>query len=339
MLRLVVVFFSLLALGCGGATASTTTAASAVNIADSEWARAEVPEGGISIEMPGRAVRRVSTRDDGQTFEYVVAREPLAFIAAIEHFEAVVLPESEPASLDAVAALFASRAIDAQRQCTNGAIANVTVGGHAGRMLVSTDCASFSGGSMATAAFIHGASLISLVIVGAGVPGESTRALMQRMIESIEFGEPRSWFMPVNTPMTFVNVPGLTLMMPEGATSDVVEMEGHITARYTAEPIRGSALVVVATTPATLAVGQYCSALESVASLELPTRQDHLQETIPFCQVRARRVANPAVLEIHDVMIVGGAVLELTWVGPYLPSFVAGGEAQLEAIRASIQAP
>jgi hypothetical protein len=71
----------------------------------------------------------------------------------------------------------------------------------------------------------------------------------------------------------------------------------------------------------------------------LATRQDHLQETIPFCQVRARRVANPAVLEIHDVMIVGGAVLELTWVGPYLPSFVAGGEAQLEAIRASIQAP
>ena len=43
--------------------------------------------------------------------------------------------------------------------------------------------------------------------------------------------------------------------------------------------------------------------------------------------------------EIHDIYVTPAAVVQLSWAGPNEPSFLAGGDTQLAAMRASMQLP
>jgi hypothetical protein len=55
--------------------------------------------------------------------------------------------------------------------------------------------------------------------------------------------------------------------------------------------------------------------------------------------VRGRHARRPELYEIHRVSVVSGTVVELAWAGPNVPAFIAGGDAQLAEIAASVQLP
>lgn len=328
---------------CGGAasaTAPTTPDAElTLNIPAEEWARIEVPEGGLSLEAPGQAARRVVTRDESQTFEYLVTREPIAVVVAVERLDAIVVGDAERTGLDAVAALYGRRSAETARACTPSTPETITVAGHEGRLVPAVDCRRFSNGSLVSVAFMHGPLLLSVLVLGTGVGLPTIRAVMARTIESIELAPAPSWFQPVDTDVAIANVPGLTVRMPHGVVSEVTEQEGSVTARYTSEPLRGMAAIVSVTTPATLTAAQYCAAVTSAGDIDLVDERSHLGEPSPYCQVRGRVAARPELFQIHDVRVIGSAVVEMMWVGPFRPEFVSGGDAQLAEMRASLTAP
>ncbi|AKF03584.1 hypothetical protein [Sandaracinus amylolyticus] len=331
---------ALLALGCGGAQ-SAPSGTTSVNLPESAWARAAIPEGGFSIDMPGTPARQVSTREDGETVQYVVGQEPLAFVVSIEALTGVVTPALEAAALDRVGALMVERSRDPQRACTPRPVRTIEHQGHAGRLFVGADCRALGDGAMSAAVFLHGRAVVSLVVVGAGLAEAQVEALGARVIESIAFGEAPSWFLPVDARVDVALLPGLSFAMPGAPSLETIQEEHGTTARYTSEPIRGLGTLVLVTRPATLPLAQYCELLQTSASLTMTERRDDVLpgSGVTYCEVRGRREADPNVIEIHDVLIASGAVIELVWVGPFSPSFVAGGDAQLRDIRASLQLP
>ncbi|UJR83946.1 hypothetical protein [Sandaracinus amylolyticus] len=337
-----VLLCALLALGCGGAqSAPSGTTPSALNLPESAWARADIPEGGFSLELPGTPARQVSTREDGETVQYVIAREPLAVVVSIEQLAGVVTPALEPTSLDRVGALMVERSRDPQRACTPRPVRTISHEGHAGRLFVGADCHALGDGAMGAAVFLHGRAVVSLVVVGAGLPEAQVEGLAARVVDSIVFGPAPSWFLPVDARVEVALVPGLAFSMPGEPSLETLQEEHGTTARYVSEPIAGLGTLVLVTRPAAFPLAQYCNVLQTGGGLTMTERRD---DVLPgsgaaYCEVRGRREADPNVIEIHDVLLAGGAVIEIIWVGPFTPAFVAGGDAQMQAMRASLQLP
>ena len=127
--------------------------------------------------------------------------------------------------------------------------------------------------------------------------------------------------------------------MPAQPELETREEDGEATARFTSEPIAGLGVIVSVTRPASHTLADYCAGLENHGQLTMTERTGGVVQgsNLTFCEVRGRRANDSSILEIHDVFVVSGAVLELIWVGPYSPAFIAGGEAQLHDMRASIQ--
>lgn len=329
-------------LGCGASappTSSSADAVSSMNLPDSVWERFDVPEGGISLEGPGPAARQVSTRDDGRTYEYLVEREPLGVVIAVEHFEGIVTGDRIPVALDAVAAEFARRTGETSRACTPRPIAAVTIAGLEGREIAAGDCTAMGNGAMVTFAFIHGSALVSAIVAGQGVDLDTVRVVAQRVRQSVVLGTTPSWFTPVDQEVTVANVPGLTFRMPASPRTELTERDTGSTARITSEPIRGMAVVANVTVPAALPATGYCSALETNGNMEMVERSDHPSPDGSgfYCEVRGHRIGQTDLYEIHQVQVFGGIVFEIAWAGPFSPAFIPGGEAQLRDVVSSLR--
>lgn len=330
------------AVGCGGAQSAestTPTSAGSLNLPESAWARTDIPEAGMTVELPGAPVRQVQTNAEGRSIQYVVSADPLAVVVSVETSSAVIVPARETAVLDAVAELLVERARAPRQGCTTTPVQTIEHQGRPGRFFVSASCRGIQQGTLATAMFLHGSAIVTMAIVGSGLSPETLRPIVARVGESIEFGVVPSWFLPVSTYLEAPNVPGLSLAMPGQPELETTEEGEEVTARFTSEPITGLGAIVSVTRPASHALGEYCAGLENHDQLTLTARTGGVVEgsNLTFCEVRGRRASDPSILEIHDVFVVSGAVIELVWVGPYVPAFIAGGEAQLRDMRASIR--
>ncbi len=337
----------LLLAGCGGAaaappaTADTTSRADgAINIGEHEWVRMELPEGALSVELPGEPHRRVATRDASSTYEVMSNYGPLELLVAVEPFTSVLSDGRVESGLDAVANLFAERARGLG--CTPQGAVPLEVAARPGRSILSTQCAQLDGGTLAVTTFPQGSVLVSVVVAGRGVSARALGVVFDRLFESLVLGPPRSWFSPVDTPITAPNLPGFTASLTRDVHSNIVELDtGSVVARFTSEPLPGMATIAIVTTPATHTAREYCRGMESGGHLELTQVRDHFEPsaTVGYCEVRGRRAEAPDVYEIHDIYVTPAAVIQLSWTGPNEPHFLAGGDTQLAAMRASMQLP
>lgn len=330
---------------CGGASgAGGTTPASGddgqatINIPASEWTRTAIGEAGLSIELPGEATRQVVTRDTTHDVRYVIERGHFGALVLVETLGGVVTPEHEEEALDRGAGAIV-HSLSSSSHCTARPAESVTVAGRPARLVLGDECREPAQGAMATVMWLHGSAFVSALVATEHVSAGALRPVLERMIESVELGEAPSWFLPVDQDVTPPNLTGVHFSMPGAPHSEVVQTEEQTVARYTSEPIHGLAALAIAASPSPLTFAQYCDALVHHERLTMTERRDGTLERagVPYCEVRGRRAADTNLLEVHDLMLVGGGVLELVWVGPMSPSFVAGGDLQMAAMRSSVR--
>jgi hypothetical protein len=333
-----VLFLAAAALGCGAAPPPTATASS-LNVG--QWRRFEVAEGQFSLELPGtdQPRREVATSaEGGTTYSYVVVDGPLAVTAAVEPFASVIAPAHETGALDAIGTVYVDRA--RERGCVPSNVRSTEHQGHPGRLMLATGCTSLDGGVLAISAFLHGSTLVTVAIAVEGaIDEESLIATLDRVSNSVQFGPAPSWFVPVDHPVDVADA-GVRFAMPgpPERTERQIDDRTNIV-RLVSEPIRGIAAIVEVSTfrGRRITAASVCDHLAQSETLALPSRENHQDAGDRFCRVGAQHAADPSLYEIHDVLEVDGAIVEMIWVGPHTPAFVGGGQAQLEQMRASLE--
>lgn len=132
----------------------------------------------MTIDLPGVPMRQVLTNAEGRSTQYVVNAEPLAVVIGVETASGVIVPARETAVLDAVADLLVERARAPRQDCTTTPVQTVEHQGRPGRLFLSASCTGIQHGTLATAVFLHGSSILTLAIVGNGLSPETLRTFL-----------------------------------------------------------------------------------------------------------------------------------------------------------------